>query len=185
MEPASQSAGLIHYERRPSGPNNPPDGPVRVCEKEKVFYPSLSMCWWVSGVVMCLCGHYTHACVHIHIQWNKYEGFHILLEFSTRIASHREASPSTFWLTVIAWKLLNMGEREELSKRKKLGWGRGGGSHSGCNKLFENKEKAVLAVQSHFLAVCVSVNSKPRLLFKERGKKRRGKRGRGGGGGGG
>lgn len=77
-----------------------------------------------------------------------------------------------------------MGEREELSKRKKLGWGGGGGSHSGCNKLFENKEKAVLAVQSHFLAVCVSVNSKPRLLFKERGKKRRGKRGRGGGGGG-
>lgn len=71
-----------------------------------------------------------------------------------------------------------MGEREELSKRKK--WGRGKRSrHSGGNKLFENKGKAVLAVQSHFLAVCVSENSKPRLLLKERGKKRRGKRGRG------
>ncbi len=76
-----------------------------------------------------------------------------------------------------------MGEREELSKRKK--WGRGKrSSHSGGNKLFENKERAVLAAQLHFLAVCVSENSKPRLLLKERGKKKEeGKRGRGGGGG--
>lgn len=54
-------------------------------------------------------------------------------------------------------------------------------SYSGGNKLFQNKEKAVLAVQSHFLTVCVSENSKLRLLFKERGKKRRGERGMGGG----
>lgn len=51
--------------------------------------------------------------------------------------------------------------------------------HSGGNKPFENKEKAVLAVQSHFLAVWVSENSKPRLLLKERGERRRGKRGSG------
>lgn len=42
-------------------------------------------------------------------------------------------------------------------------------SHSDGNKLFENKGEAVLAVQLHFLAVCVSENSKPRLLLKERG----------------
>lgn len=52
-------------------------------------------------------------------------------------------------------------------------------SHSGGNKLFENKGEAVLAVQLHFLAVCVSENSKPRLLLKERGGERGGKRGRG------
>lgn len=51
-------------------------------------------------------------------------------------------------------------------------------SHSGGNKLFENKGEAVLAVQLHFLAVCVSENSKPRLLLKERGGGGR-KRGRG------
>lgn len=53
-------------------------------------------------------------------------------------------------------------------------------SHSDGNKLFENKGEAVLAVQLHFLAVCVSENSKPRLLLKERGGGERGrKRGRG------
>lgn len=52
----------------------------------------------------------------------------------------------------------------------------GGGSDSGCNKLFENKEKAVLAVRSLFLAVCASTNSELRVLFKERRKKRRGNR---------
>ena len=30
-QPVSQSAGLIHYERHPSGPSYPPDGPVCVC----------------------------------------------------------------------------------------------------------------------------------------------------------
>lgn len=58
-------------------------------------------------------------------------------------------------------------------KEKK--WWRGKrSSHSGGNKLFENKGEAVLAVQLHFLAVCVSENSKPRLLLKERGKKKGG-----------
>lgn len=56
-------------------------------------------------------------------------------------------------------------------------------SHSGGNKLFENKGEAVLAVQLHFLAVCVSENSKPRLLLKERGGGKRGKKEAGEGGG--
>lgn len=79
-----------------------------------------------------------------------------------------------------------MGERERSPEREEK-WGRGKrSSHSGGNKLFENKEKAVLAVQLHFLDVCVFEISKPRLLLKEnRGKKRREKRFRGGGGGGG
>lgn len=31
---ASQSAGLIHYERHPSGPSYPPDGAACMCERK-------------------------------------------------------------------------------------------------------------------------------------------------------
>lgn len=59
-------------------------------------------------------------------------------------------------------------QNSSKSKRKKMVEGKRS-SHSDGNKLFENKGEAVLAVQLHFLAVCVSENSKPRLLLKERG----------------
>lgn len=86
--------------------------------------------WWVCVCVcMCvrkrkfftqLCGEYlgcfcTRACARLRSHtlsrkggWNKVEGFHILLNFSTGAASHREFSFSTFGLTVIAWNPLNM-----------------------------------------------------------------------------
>lgn len=127
-QPASQLGSSI-MKNNPSGPSYPPDGPVcvcvSVCEREREsFYPSLSMHWWVSGVVMWLCSH-VHTCMRPHTHCSKDEGFHILLKFSTRITSHREStSSSTFGLTVIAWNPLNMGEREELSKRKNGGVGK-------------------------------------------------------------
>ena len=65
-----------------------------------------------------------------------------------------------------------MGERGRNSVRGKNG-GRGKrSSHSGGNKLFENKGKAVLAVQSHFLAVCVFWRFKTEIIIKRKGGRR-------------
>lgn len=74
------------------------------------------------------------------------------------------------------------GEQNSSKSKRKKWWREKRSSHSCGNKLFENKGEAVLAVQLHFLAVCVSENSKPRLLLKERGGGKREKKRQGSGG---
>lgn len=169
MEPASQSAGLIHYERLPSGTSYQSDGPlsvcVCVCERERKGKRSLTSSFTSIQAKIDWIIH-MHLRAFTYTRWNEDHGFHILLKFSTHITSCCEPS-SSFWVDCNCLKSIKYGGKGGTWQKKKIVGGGKRFSHCGRKEQFENWERAHTITCSR-LACCWKGKTEDIIIKKGR-----------------